>query len=72
MNNSNLGQRQLVSLEEAADYLGVAVLTIRRRISSGELAAFRVGSGPKAPIRVDLRQIENELLRPIPAAGATK
>ncbi|MFD0807959.1 excisionase family DNA-binding protein [Nocardioides caeni] len=66
------GQRRLVSLDEAANYLGVNVLTIRRRIAAGELDAFRVGRSQKAPIRVDLAQIDNELLRPIPAAEAGK
>lgn len=32
-----------VSLKEAADRLGVAVITARRYVSSGELPAVRVG-----------------------------
>ena len=67
--NQRTGTRRLVSLQDAAEYLGVDVLTVRRRIASGDLNAFRVGSGPKAPIRVDLAQIDDELLRPIPTVA---
>ena len=56
---------RLVSLKEAADVLGVTPITVRRMISRGDLRGFRVGSGPKAPIRVDL----SEALRPIPAVS---
>lgn len=57
---------ELVSLNEAAEYLGVTPLTVRRMISRGDLRGYKLGSGPKAPIRVDL----TGALRPIPAAGA--
>lgn len=66
---STVGARRLVSLQDAAEYLGVDVLTVRRRIAAGDLQAFRIGSGTKPPIRVDLAQIDNELLRPIPTVG---
>jgi len=58
--------RRLVSLDHAADYAGVCVRTIRRRISAGDLAAYRVG--PRL-IRVDLVELD-AMLRPIPTASA--
>lgn len=64
----NPATRQLVSLQDAAQFLGVTPLTVRRMIARGDLAAFRVGSSSKSPIRVDMAQIESELLRPIPSA----
>jgi excisionase family DNA binding protein len=58
-------QRQLVSLDEAAESLGLSRRTLRRRISDGTLPAFRVG--PRA-VRVDVADLER-LARPIPTAG---
>ena len=63
-------RRRYVTIQEAAEYLGCTPLTIRRRISSGELKGYRIGEGQRAPIRVDLEQIESSLLRPIPTAVA--
>ncbi len=54
-----------VSPEDAADYLGVHVKTIRRRIADGTLTGYRMG--PRL-IRVDLSEIER-VLAPIPTAG---
>ena len=42
----------LMSLEEVADTIGTSVVTVRRRIAEGQLAAIRLGDGPHAPIRV--------------------
>lgn len=58
-------RRELVTLEAAADYLGVAPLTVRRRIASGALKAYRLG--PRI-VRVDLADVD-ALLTPIPAGG---
>lgn len=59
--------RRLVSLEKAAEYLGVAPLTIRRRIADGTIRGYRV-DGTRA-VRVDLTDVD-AMLRPIPAGGA--
>lgn len=58
--------RRLVSLSEAADYLGVTALTVRRRIADGRLTGYRIG--PKV-LRVDLNEVE-ALVSPIPTAEA--
>lgn len=45
----------LLTLQEAADYLRVSVQTLRRAIKAKRLAALRVGNAPnptKRPIRV--------------------
>jgi excisionase family DNA binding protein len=59
--------RRLVSLSEAAEYLGVNVKTVRRSISRGELAGYKLGSHL---IRVDLTEVDG-LLRTIPTASAS-
>lgn len=51
MNNT----RKLVSVAEAAEYLGLSTKTIRNMIDRGELPAWRVG---RKAIRVDLRDLD--------------
>lgn len=53
--------KNLVTLDAAAEYLGVAPLTLRRRIATGSLRAYRLG--PRI-IRVDLSDVD-ALLRPV-------
>jgi len=57
---------QLLTIAEAAELIRVHPRTIRRRIASGDLTAYRVG--PHL-IRLDSAEL-NAMLRPIPAAGA--
>ena len=40
---SRLGRKEVFSLREAADYLGVSASTVRRRIAAGALRAQRWG-----------------------------
>lgn len=54
-----------LSIPEAAEYLGVAPLTIRRNISRGNLTGYRLGT---KIIRVDREELAS-LLRPIPTTG---
>lgn len=51
-----------VSLADAAELAGVCTKTVRRWISSGNIAGYRVG--PRL-IRVDLAEVER-MMRPIP------
>jgi excisionase family DNA binding protein len=44
---------RLLTVGEVARVLAVSSKTVRRRIATGELAAVRLGRGPKAPLRVD-------------------
>lgn len=59
-----IGASEVVTITEAARYLGVSHKTIRRRISDGTLPAFRVGGGP---IRVAAKDVE-ALKEPIRAS----
>lgn len=54
-----------VSLQDAAEHIGVSTRTLRRRVADGSLTAYRVG--PKI-IRVNLAEVEASL-RPIPTVG---
>jgi len=62
--NTKAGQRRLLSLGDAAEYLGVNERTLRRMISAGDLPAYRLGS---KTIRVDAQDID-DMLNPIPNA----
>jgi len=54
-------------MSRAAEYLGVSTMTVRRMVARGELVAYRIGESSKGKlIRVDLNQIDTDLLRPIP------
>lgn len=64
LTNATLYKR-LVTVEEAAAYVRCAPRTIRRYVSSGAIAGFRVG--PRM-LRVDLNEVD-AMLRPIPTAG---
>lgn len=57
--------RRYATLADAADYLSCNERTIRRRIASGDIRAYRMGS---KIIRVDLNELDASL-RPIPTAG---
>jgi excisionase family DNA binding protein len=59
--------RRLMSIESAAEYLDCSTKTIRRRIASGDLRAYRLASS--RVIRVDLAEVDR-MLRPIPTAAA--
>lgn len=60
-------ERQLVTLNEAADLLRVTPRSVRRYVSGGLLTGYRVG--PKL-FRVDLAEVE-QLARPIPTVRAS-
>ncbi len=57
--------RNLLSIAQAAEHIGVNPRTIRRRIADGCLTGYRMG--PRL-IRVDLNELD-AILRPIPTAG---
>jgi excisionase family DNA binding protein len=57
--------RRFESLSEAADRTGLSVRTLRRRIASGELAAYRSG---RRIIRLQPEDVDKLLVR-IPSAS---
>lgn len=64
--NEILPRKKAVSLSHGADYLGISVQSLRRRIADGSLPAFRVG--PKS-VRVYVDDLE-ALKRPIGGGAA--
>lgn len=58
--------RKLISLTEAAEYMGVHTRTMRRYIAEGRVKGYRVG--PRL-VKVDKADLDG-LMRPIPAVGA--
>lgn len=56
----------LITVEAAADYLGIGVRSVRRYIAEGKLPAYRVGD---KLIRVDQADVDAQI-RPVPAARA--
>lgn len=60
-------RREFESLAEAAERTGLSTKTIRRRIASGVLAAYR--SGPRV-LRVDPNDVDRMMVRlPTMSAG---
>lgn len=53
--------RSMVTIADAAELLGVSVWTVRRRIGSGELTAYRLGN---RIIRVRVDEVE-ALMTPV-------
>ncbi|OBE98985.1 hypothetical protein A5775_07530 [Mycobacterium sp. 852002-10029_SCH5224772] len=51
-----LAQKQAVDLKQAADYLGICVKSVRRRIADGDLPAFKI-RGTRS-IRVYLHDLD--------------
>lgn len=58
-------RRQFESLSEAAARTGLSTRTLRRRISAGQLAAYR--NGPRL-IRLDPEDVD-KLMRRLPTLG---
>jgi excisionase family DNA binding protein len=58
--------KKFLSLDEAAELIGVDKRTLRRRIASGELAGYRMS---RKIVRVRLADVE-ALLKPIPVGRA--
>jgi excisionase family DNA binding protein len=49
---------QLLTIPEAAARLRQTPGTIRRKIREGQLPALRLGTGPRAPFRIDALELE--------------
>ncbi|MGV0734342.1 excisionase family DNA-binding protein [Mycolicibacter sinensis] len=56
--------RRYITIAEAAEYLQISDRTVRRLIADGELTGYRMGRSRRL-IRVDLNQIDDELMRPM-------
>lgn len=62
---STIPKRRLLTIADAAQYLGCNTKTVRRRIADGSLTGYRFGS---RLIRVDLAEVD-ALMHPIATAG---
>lgn len=62
---TQVARRQFESLSEAAERTGLSVQTLRRRIASGQLTAYR--SGPRV-LRLDQADVDALMVR-VPTVG---
>ena len=53
-----LANTRLLTVCEVALTLRQSERTVRDKIASGDLRGVRIGSGPRAPIRVDAAELE--------------
>lgn len=58
--------RRYITIAETAEYLQISPHTVRRLIADGELTGYRMGSSRRT-IRVDLNEIDDQLMRPLNA-----
>lgn len=56
-----LMEKKVYTVEETAELLHVAPITIRRAIKAGKIKAFRVGPGVRSPLRISYAEIERLL-----------
>jgi excisionase family DNA binding protein len=49
---------EFLAVAEVARRLQQTERTVRDKIASGQLAAVKIGTGPRAPIRVDPAELE--------------
>jgi excisionase family DNA binding protein len=59
------GSGRLLSVSEAAVWLGVSAHSVRRYVGTGELKASKLGPGSNAPIRIEERDLQRFLDRHI-------
>lgn len=59
-------KRRYITIAETAEYLHISPRTVRRLIADGELTGYRMGSSRRT-IRVDLNEIDEQLMRPLNA-----
>lgn len=63
MGNTSTSRRNLVSLQIFCDQYGITERTGRQWIAKGKIRAYRLGD---RMIRIDLDEVERDLLKPIP------
>ncbi len=49
---------RLYTRKEAAQLMKIGLRTLDRRIASGEIQCYRLGDGPRAPVRISQVQLE--------------
>jgi excisionase family DNA binding protein len=61
------GNPHLLTVKEAAQLLRLTEWSVRAKVTSGQLPALRLGDGPRAPIRISARALDDWLSREPPA-----
>ncbi|MDP7735128.1 helix-turn-helix domain-containing protein [Mycobacterium paragordonae] len=59
-------KRRYITIAETAEYLQISPRTVRRLITDGELTGYRMGNSRRT-IRVDLNEVDEQLMRPLNA-----
>ena len=59
---------ELFTRKEAAAFLKIGLRTLDRRLEDGSLQCFRLGSGPKAAVRISKEQL-NAFLFDVPESS---
>ena len=66
-----LAETQLLTVAEVALRLRQSERTVRDKINSGALPAVKIGTGPRAPIRVDPGELDAWIeANHVPSGGA--
>lgn len=53
---------ELMTRKEAAEKLRIGVRTLDRRLANGQLKCYRLGDGPRAPVRISEEQLHEYLV----------
>lgn len=59
----------LLTAKETAVRLGLTPATIRRKVCAGEIPSVRLGTGPRARIRISADELQDWLDSPLRSAG---
>lgn len=54
-------EKKVYTIEELSKILQLSAETVRRSIRDGKIKAIRLGSGPKAPIRITKEEVDKIL-----------
>ncbi|MBB5164942.1 helix-turn-helix domain-containing protein [Mycobacterium sp. AZCC_0083] len=57
--------RRYITVAETAEHLQISEKTVRRLIADGQLSGYRIGRSSHARIRIDLDEIDEQLMRPM-------
>ena len=58
---------RFLSPQEVADAFQLGRSTVYRRVADGTIPSVRIGNGPRAPIRIDPRTLEERLSQTAPS-----
>jgi excisionase family DNA binding protein len=62
-------EMELMTRKEAAKKLRIGVRTLDRRLATGQLKCYRLGDGPRAPVRISEEQLDAYLQKARPGNG---